>query len=116
MRKLMTIVGAILLLTLLTQPMAYAIPDCPATFSSCSDVPGKQCRLYSDGNCTTIDTEDHHCRQLDGSTFSCTGGTSIQIQACACFTRLQMTCCPGCPEFTCGDCETQPGSQTYFCG
>ena len=116
MRRLITIVGALLLLTVLTQPMVFAIPNCPATFSSCVDVPGKQCRLRSDGNCTTISTNDHHCKQVDGSTFSCPGGQSIQITTCACFTHLQMTCCPNCPELTCGDCESQPGSQSFFCG
>jgi hypothetical protein len=29
---------------------------------------------------------------------------------------LQLICCPDCEEFTCESCESQPGSQIFFCG
>ena len=116
MTRILMTAGALLLVLGLVQSVAYAIPDCPLTFSSCVDVPGKECRLRTDGSCTITDTHDHHCKLPDGNTFSCPGGQSILVTNCECFTRLQNICCPNCPEFTCGDCETQPGSQSYTCG
>lgn len=96
------------------EPLAPpSIPDCPATFTSCVDVPGKSCRVST--ACNTTDTGERRCRQPDGSIFDCQGNERIHIQNCPCRTRLQNICCPECPEFTCGDCEGQPGSQSFFC-
>ena len=115
MKKLLTMTFALLLVTGLVTTVALAIPDCPTTFSSCEDVPGKSCRFEQGDQCTTTDTHNHSCRLPDGSTLHC-GGLTIQVQDCACKTRLQLICCPDCTDFVCGDCETQPGSQSFFCG
>lgn len=91
-------------------------PDpCPATFASCTDVLGKSCRLETGTNCTVTNTHENKCTQQDQSVFECPPGQKIMIQNCGCEIRLQNTCCDNCPEFTCGSCENQPGSQSWFC-
>lgn len=106
----------ILLAGFFSLPVFADIPLCPTTYSSCQDVPGKSCRLGTGGLCSTTETNDHRCEEPDGSIFVCPPGQKIQIQACPCRTRLQLICCPDCEEFTCESCESQPGSQIFFCG
>jgi len=91
-------------------------PDpCPATFASCTDVLGKSCRLEAGTNCTVTNTHNNKCTQQDQSVFECPPGQKIMIETCGCETRLQNICCDDCPEYTCGSCENQPGSQSWHC-
>jgi hypothetical protein len=114
MNKLLTLTFALLLVAGFA-PAQADMEDCPVTFSSCEDVQGKSCRFETGDQCTTIDTGEHNCRLPDNSILHC-GGLTVQVQTCGCKTRLQLICCPECEEFFCGDCESQQGSQSFFCG
>ena len=91
-------------------------PACPATYAVCSDVTGKSCRIGTGSACSTTNTHDHRCTQPDQSIFECPPSQQIMIQHCPCEVRLQETCCDNCGAYTCGSCDNQPGSQSWFCG
>lgn len=89
------------------------IPDCPAIFAICEDTFGRNCNFSP--MCTTSDTGEKKCKKPDGSTFMCQGSQTIRVQNCPCREVFHMTCCD---DKTCGPCplcESQPGSQNYFC-
>jgi hypothetical protein len=89
------------------------VPDCPAIFAICDNTFARRCNFST--MCTTTNTNEKKCKKPDGSIFQCTGAQKIHVQNCPCREVFHNTCCD---DDTCGPCplcESQPGSQTYFC-
>ena len=96
-------------------PSAFAdpTPDCPAVFSQCDNTFGRRCNFST--QCTITDTGNHKCKQPTGGNFVCPGGQTVHVQDCPCREVFHNTCCD---DDTCGPCpacESQPGSQSFFC-
>ena len=89
------------------------VPDCPATFAQCDNTFGRRCNFST--MCTMTNTGLDKCKKPTGGNFNCPGSQTIWVQNCPCRDVFHMTCCD---DETCGPCptcESQPGSQTYFC-
>jgi hypothetical protein len=115
MRHLLTVVAFVLVAALLGPP-AGAV-DCPSEYSTCTDQPGKSCRLDTGSQCSIVDLGVQSCTRPGQSAFSCQQGQTVGKKNCSCHTRLQSECCTegDCEFGECGSCEIQAGSQSLLC-
>ena len=89
------------------------IPNCLTSFSSCPDVPGRNCSLQ---NCQTFDLGYSSCRRPNGIIISCSEpGWTIHKTTCDCEEQYHDTCCDAgnCSWGPCGTCTG--GSLSTVC-